>query len=304
MTNDIALFKGAGLPATDIAKYKQALTRVQLSAPQIGGTPILKLGKDGIWRYGQKDTEVQDGSEWAVNPTTLKKGFIAWAKSGGTKPLGKVLKPILLGELPIQSELPDVGAEWKENVSFDLRCMNGDDEGITVEYASNAMGGVEAFHVLVAQFLHQLEVDPTRLVPIVILETQGYQHGNLSYGIKGWVEKPVFTIVEWVSGGAETATALSEDEAEEEEQPAEPQQPARRAAAPPRGAAPARETAPERAATRGPVPARGSAIPRNASTRAGAPTRRPVKEADDQDGGESGAPAAGEPTRRRRRAAT
>ncbi len=77
--SDIQLFKGAGLPAADIAKYKQALTRVQASAPTIGGLPILKLGKDGIWRYGQTDTDVQDGSEWAVNPVSMKKGFIAWA---------------------------------------------------------------------------------------------------------------------------------------------------------------------------------------------------------------------------------
>src|SRR5258708_35882124 len=155
MANDIQLFKGAGMPAGDLAKYKQELQRVQAGAPVIGGLPILKLGKDGIWRYGQTDTEVQDGSEWAINPTTFRKGFIAWAKSGGTKPLGKVLKPVLLGNLPVRDDLPDVGADWTENVSFELTCLNGDDDGKTAEYASNAMGGVEAFHTLIAHRFHR-----------------------------------------------------------------------------------------------------------------------------------------------------
>lgn len=246
MANDVQLFKGAGLPAGDLAKYKQALARAQATAPIIGGTPILKLGKDGTWRYGQHDTEVQEGSEWAVNPVTMQKGYIAWATQGGTKPLGKVVRPILQGNLPLESDLPDVGAPWSENVSFQLQCMNGEDKGTMVEYASNSMGGIEAFHVLVAHLMHQIEVDPSKLVPVVSLANTSYQHANRSYGLKGVIFKPVFEIVEWVSGGMETAAA--EPEAKREPEPATPPRRGRPPANMPAEATPARAATPSRRA--------------------------------------------------------
>ena len=272
---DIIAFKGAGLPVGDLAMYKRNLEQAQETAPTIGGLPFLKMGKDAVWRYGQTDTAVQDGSEWAINPVTFKKGFIAWAESGGTKPLGEVMRPVLGGNLPRLEQMADVGAEWKDNVYFELTCLNGDDEGKTVKFANSTKGAVEAFHVLIAHLIHQIDVDKSKLVPIVSLQSTGYQHSNRSYGIKGWVAKPHFEIIEWVSNGQ--APAEAQEDEPEQETAKEPEQPQRRAAAPSRGAAaPDREPAPERAATRGPVPARGSAIPRNAPKRETAARDRSV----------------------------
>lgn len=306
MANEIALFKGAGLPAGDLAKYKQNLQKTQLSAPTIGGLPILKLRKDGTWCYGQTDTDVQDGSEWAINPVTFKKGFIAWAKDGGTKPLGDVLAPVLAGDLPRLEDMVDVGAEWRENVYFELTCLNGDDEGKTVKFTNSAMGAVEAFHTLIAHLIHQIETDPSKLVPIVSLEHTSYQHSNRSYGIKGVIVKPLFEIVEWVSNGQAPDVGEEEPEGEDDQQE-EAKQPERRAA-PARGtAAPAREPAKPAAPPRGPVPARGSAIPRNAPKREAAPARgngKPVADVSTETQPDVPPEDAGPVVRRRRRAVT
>ena len=313
---DIIAFKGAGLPAGDLAMYKRNLEQAQETAPTIGGLPFLKMGKDAVWRYGQTDTEVQEGSEWAVNPVTFKKGFIAWAESGGTKPLGEVMKPVLAGNLPRLEQMADVGAEWKDNVYFELTCLNGDDEGKTVKFANSTKGAVEAFHVLIAHLIHQIDVDKSKLVPIVALQSTGYQHSNRSYGIKGWVAKPHFEIIEWVSNGQAPAEA-QEDEPDEEVK--QPEQPQRRAAVPSRGSAAAkREKADFRepaATSRGSAPTLGSEIPRNAPKRAAAAAgpdseeggngqvgSNPGGSAEDAANAYTGDPA-GPVVRRRRRAA-
>src|SRR6478735_7748614 len=44
------------------------------------GLPMLSFKKegDGTWMFGQKKTVVEDGSKWAVNPTSFKWGFICF----------------------------------------------------------------------------------------------------------------------------------------------------------------------------------------------------------------------------------
>jgi hypothetical protein len=44
------------------------------------GLPLLTFKRegDGTWSFGQKKTIVEDGSNWAVNPTTFKWGFICF----------------------------------------------------------------------------------------------------------------------------------------------------------------------------------------------------------------------------------
>ena len=48
-----------------------------------------KRDGDGTWTYGQRQTVVEDGSRWAVNPLTFKWGFICF--SDGNKVLGERL---------------------------------------------------------------------------------------------------------------------------------------------------------------------------------------------------------------------
>jgi hypothetical protein len=241
MTNEMALFKAAGLSLANIGKYKEALARVQATAPVMGGTPILRLAKEGVWRYGQQMTEIEPGSLWAVNPLTFEKGWVAW-KTGVNKPVGKQTRNILTGELVDPNTLPDVGAEWSESVSVDFQCINGEDKGKVVSFATNSAGGVERWHELVAQLSHQFDVDPNKLVAVVSLEHDGYFHADQSYGARhpeskkpGWIVKPVFNVVDWLALDGMGAEPQQQPEGGGEDTEDPPEEPTPAQAAPPAG---------------------------------------------------------------------
>lgn len=229
MANDVQLFKAAGLSLANIGKYKAALAKVQASAPVIGGVPILRLDKEGVWRYGQQLTEIEPGSLWAANPLTFCKGWTAW-KQGVNKPLGSQMRNILSGELVDPNSLPDNGGKWTESVEVEFRCINGEDEGKQVKYTSNSMGGVERWHELVAQLSHQFEVDPNKLVAVVELTHDGYFHTDQSFGVRhpetkkpGWVVKPIFKVVDWMAMDGTGGGEQPDDEQDEGDQQEEPQ---------------------------------------------------------------------------------
>ena len=48
-----------------------------------------KRDGNGTWMFGQKRTVVEDGSHWAVNPTTFKRGYICF--SNDNKVVGEQL---------------------------------------------------------------------------------------------------------------------------------------------------------------------------------------------------------------------
>jgi hypothetical protein len=224
--SDIVKFKGGSLPANALANLKTAVLRAKDAISVPGSKPFLRLEKGtGIWVYGPRSTEVEENSLWAINPTTFEIGWVAWR---GGKPVGKKMRPILQPNI-LASELPDVGAEWQENVQFDLQCVYGEDVDTVVTYTSNSGGGREAFSDTMTAFLKQAETDPERIVPVVEMKSEWYMHAEY-----GRIYKPVFEVKKWMSfGGGEQAPA--------EPQPASPSpatngaaEPAKAAAAPSR----------------------------------------------------------------------
>jgi hypothetical protein len=190
--NDIVQFKHAGLPALDPGTFRKALTNAaSVAAP--GNTPFLRMLKgNGMWVYGANETEVQPGSHWAINPLSLQAGWVCWNPEGG-KPLGKRMVSIF--QPPIsRSDLPDIGNDWDENISFQLQCVTGEDKDLLVEYTANSYGGRKAFGELTTSFQRQLDVDAKLIVPIVELLFETYKHSTY-----GQIYNPVFKIEHWVS---------------------------------------------------------------------------------------------------------
>jgi hypothetical protein len=165
----------------------------------LGGKAILRLMKGGMWIYGQTNEEVQPGSRWAVNVMTLAHGWCCWVEGDSKNSLEGDVMVSMTEHIPPQPD--DIrGTEFKPQRSFELKCMNGEDEGTEVLYKVNSRGGIEAVTKFIADIQRRL-LTPYPC-PIVTLDSEWYQHPKW-----GRVEKPIFTIVGWcdLNGNVEGA---------------------------------------------------------------------------------------------------
>lgn len=230
MNTNIAHAAGTAVGA--LKNLKAGLQNVHTSTKPKGGEPILRLGRDGLWIFGADNTEVEDGSTWAVNPLSLQHGFICWK----VIPEGSKESPELLGEemvsmfsaKPDKLALPDYGHPWADCLSFELLCLSGEDKGEQMLYKTSSTGGLRATREFIAALMAQLDKDESKPVPVIELKSDHYKHKTY-----GKTYFPVFDIVEFVAmdqapeaGGGEPAQA-------EEPKQAEPQQATRRRAAAP-----------------------------------------------------------------------
>jgi hypothetical protein len=238
MANELVKFKGASLPSGGLSNsLRSAILRTKDVVGVTGNTPFLRLMKgNGYWVYGAQNTEVEENSLWAVNPTSFVVGYIAW-KAG--RPVGKKMRSI--SDKPVTvDELPDVGAEWDVNVGFDLQCVYGEDEGTVVTYTANSYGGKKAYNDILSALYKQAELNDGNIVPVVELKSDSYTHSEF-----GKIHNPVFEIKKWIGfQGEEVPAEPSTNGSQDEDEPASTkpaatsaasngaQAPRRRAAAP------------------------------------------------------------------------
>lgn len=261
--NEIVAFQNAGLAIKDLGQFAKALATAQTGIAIKGGEDFLKLSKrDGLWYYGASEVEVQEGSHWAINPGSLRMGFMAWGKG---EVLGKRLLPILSGQTVDRATLPNVGAEWSETIAMQLRCMNGDDDGKQVEYEQNSYGGKKAFAELLQAFQVQIAQDQVNIVPVVMMKSDSYEHKQY-----GTIFNPIFEIVKWVSLSGAVAEAAAEQE--DEGEAGQPDTPAQAAAA----VAPAKPAKARRGAVGGAAPAAAAAAVEPAKPAVVRQRRRPA----------------------------
>jgi hypothetical protein len=235
--NDIVKFKGAALPAKGLgANLRSAIMRAKDTVGVVGNTPFLRLTKGtGEWVYGAQNTDVEDNSLWAVNPSSFMVGFIAWK---GGRPVGKKMRPISATPVTID-ELPDVGADWDVNVGFSLQCVYGEDKDTVVEYTANSYGGKKAYNDLLTALFKQAEVDELNIVAIVELKSDFYIHPEW-----GKTYNPIFEVKKWVgydgdqAGSPEASPPTNGAGTKEQDQEAPPKAATNGAATPRRRAAP------------------------------------------------------------------
>jgi hypothetical protein len=157
------------------------------------GLPLMSFKREGngTWMYGQKRTVVEEGSCWAVDPTSFKWGFVAFENK---KVVGERLVPVSQPK-PDLAELPNVGAKWTEQWAVDLKCINGIDAGTHVVWKPTTDGGIKAVAGLIEAVRDKINggQHEGKVVPVARLEKDSYPHPE-----HGCIWVPVLTIANWM----------------------------------------------------------------------------------------------------------
>src|SRR5262245_30629093 len=105
--------KGGMLASASLTALEAVFNSVD-TASVVGRSamPLLQFKRDGngTWAIGPKRNVVEDGSLWAANPRSFKRGYVYF--DNNNKPHDRMV-PISLPK-PDVTTLPDTGYEWQE----------------------------------------------------------------------------------------------------------------------------------------------------------------------------------------------
>ncbi len=199
--SNLVTFSGANLPA--VATLSTSLRAINTDVGGIGaGVAILKMDKTGHWVFGADQTEVEDGSLWAVNPFSFVHGYIAW---GDGEVLGEKMVSVSQPLPELDAAPPNAKKGWEVQVGLSLKCISGGDKGTEARFTTTSVGGKRAVQTLAVALADQVEKDQDKPVAIVLLKKEHYQHKSY-----GRIYTPVFEVKEWVSMDAEPAVEQEE----------------------------------------------------------------------------------------------
>jgi hypothetical protein len=230
MSNEVTTPKQTGLGA--LGALKTGLANVRTKLPEVASSPYLRLLKDGDWVFGQEDNAVAKGTEAVINPLSIKHGYSAWTNRTTeeqrenkvkNEPLGEIMVG-LNAALPALHELeqktdPLNGrpAPWKDQMSVDVKFIDGKHKGTQVMWKVSSVGGLNAAKQILDAILTKLDEGTPFVCPIITLESDSYKHQT--YG-KTYV--PKIEVVGWTDlegneeDGGETAGELEAPKAVDE----------------------------------------------------------------------------------------
>ena len=202
--SDITNFSSANLPS--VQALTSALRSVAADVGGANGVVILKCDKTGHWVFGADQTEIEEGSIWAVNPNSFVHGYIAWGKG---EVLGEKMASVNapLPELDPAPEAAERG--WEKQVGMTLACTNGEDEGLQARFSATSVGGKKMWAVVALAVAEKTDKDPINCVPLVRLTSEHYAHKQY-----GRVYNPIATIIGWTSLDADAAAETEDAELE------------------------------------------------------------------------------------------
>lgn len=216
MTNEVAN-RTASTAMAALGGLKAGLQNVSQTVIATGGDPFLRLQGDGTWVYSAENIEVEPGSRWAVNPFSLMHGWVAWTDRPG-KQANEIVGEVMVSmqsALPPEAELAKVdgtadNAHWAQQLSFQMKCTNGEDAGEQVLYKTTSVGGMNAMKKIINAIMQQLDVDTDHPVPLIELKVDSYMH-------KKWGKTftPIFDVKAWASLDGDEDTAEDIAAAEE-----------------------------------------------------------------------------------------
>ncbi len=213
--SNITTFSGSNLPSV-----KSLATALRTIETDVGGagTVIIKMDKTGHWVFGADQTEIEDGSTWAVNPFSFVHGYIAW---GDGEVLAEKMVSVSQPLPELEAAPPGAKKGWETQVGMSIKCLDGEDKGMEARYTTTSVGGKKGVQALAVAIATQVEKDQAKPVPVVELGKEHYTHKSY-----GRIYTPVFKVLEWVGMDGE---AQAEEAPEAIEAPVEAQAaPARR----------------------------------------------------------------------------
>ncbi len=197
MSTEVAQRPTGGMGLISRDALKQSLGHVAAAMPKVatGGIDFAKMSKKGDWAYGQDETEVDYESIWAVNPSTLQHGWIAWKEKLGQDPIGEhmgsAMRPLIdVDTLPKVSE----GKGWQQQYGVELVCVSGPNVGAHILYKNTTVGAIKLFNVYINELMTRVENDAEEIVALVRLTSESYKHKEF-----GETFNPIFEYVEWRS---------------------------------------------------------------------------------------------------------
>ena len=185
--SNITTFSGANLPSV-----KSLATALRTIETDVGGagTVIIKMDKTGHWVFGADQTEIEDGSTWAVNPFSFVHGYIAW---GDGEVLAEKMVSVSQPLPELEAAPPGAKKGWETQVGMSIKCLDGEDKGMEARYTTTSVGGKKAVQALAVAIATQVEKDQSKPVPVVELGKEHYTHKSY-----GRIYTPVFKVLEWV----------------------------------------------------------------------------------------------------------
>ena len=167
-----------------------------------GGTPYLRLLRDGKWAMGAEDSEIVDGTEAIINPLSIQHGYSCWTdrgpKEGKNEKLGeemwKITQPKPMANTLDEMTDPRTHApcKWKDQMSFELKLLDGKYKDEQTLYSATSVGGLRLVDTLMKALETQLDTGSMYIFPIVRIGSDSYQHSSY-----GKTYTPVMEIVGW-----------------------------------------------------------------------------------------------------------
>jgi hypothetical protein len=184
----------AGGALTSLKALEVALSGVNTSSlAGRSGLSMLQFKREGsgTWLFGQKKTVVEDGSLWGINPLTFKWGSVGFSNDNKAH---ERLVPVNQPK-PDVTELPDMGFEWRDQMTVNLKCLSGADTGLEVVFKTATDGGIKAVVGMIDAVQDRFNggEHEGKVVPIVKLGKDSYPHGQY-----GRIWYPVMEITDWM----------------------------------------------------------------------------------------------------------
>lgn len=229
MSNAITTPNAGGLAA--LQSLRTGLAQVRATIPaSVGGTPLLRLLKDGQWVTGSEDTVIASGTEAIVNPMSFQTGYSCWTNRAPGQGKNELMGEEMWGVgamKPPASSLPvhhDPRTQeictWRDAMGVDIKMLDGAMQGQQVLYKTTSVGGIRALSALLDAIMAKLDTGTEYACPIIALSSDSYNHN--SYG-RTYV--PVLEIVGWANmagqeeGGDAEAPAAAVETAKPEPEP-------------------------------------------------------------------------------------